>query len=476
MEDPWLPSHGPDTLPGASSDAACGGTGSPHGVPSVPRPSTGRLPPGRPQPPAPPEPTRSPERTDHPAPREPVLPAEASVPPVPPEAPEPPGPREPTAPASVAPAAADSAHAAHEAETEAPASGTVRFLAPSASAGEYAVLGAVALLGVVTGLVVVVSGAAGPSLAAVPYCLAALAPAAALGLRLLGRRGDTVAGPGGLVNRRLWTVRRIPWHEMTGFEVRAGRSGRSVVVLRRHGRPVILAAPAEGGRARDGSFGRRLQVLQTLAAAYRHEPPGLRERTPGGVRRTTVLLALLAVAPPALAAWSPWLDVRWPARHEAVGAADPCALARSELDRAAWRAASGSIPDFAGGSGQAGYWRRQSVPGVRRCWRQGPGRGVLAIELEVHTRSMLRSASSRAAAWMASERRPGDFRTIGHRRGRGGIEIQARTVQGDTTLMARRANAVLIARWTHGGAAGRDHGVGELSRIARAVLARLELR
>ncbi|XVQ12707.1 hypothetical protein ACQP1W_09165 [Spirillospora sp. CA-255316] len=345
----------------------------------------------------------------------------------------------------------------------------MQFRPPSATARERAALVAAILLGALLGVLILASGAAGPPWAAVPYCLAALTPAAALGLLLLDRRGATFAGPEGILNRRFWTTRRIAWHEVTGFEVRATRSGRSVAVLRRDGRPVTLAAPAEGTLARDGSFGERLQVLQTLAATYRHAPPGLRERTSGRTRRRTVLLSLLALVPLPLAAWSPWLDSRWPGRGEAVRASDPCALAGPELGQRSWRVPAGGF------AAPGGPWKRTSSPGTRRCHRERTGYGLLFMEFEVHQRRYLESATGRAASWMAYEREPGAYRPVREPRVRRGVEIQAKPGPGDTLLMARRANVVLTMQWVHDGAAGKDQGVSELARIAHTALERVAL-
>ncbi|MFC5749467.1 hypothetical protein [Actinomadura rugatobispora] len=348
--------------------------------------------------------------------------------------------------------------------------GTVQFRPPPATTGERAALAAAILLGAVLCALILASGATGPLWAAAPYCLAALTPSAALALLLLSRRGATLAGPEGIVNRGFWTTSRIPWHEMTGFEVRATRSGRSVVVLRRHAGSVTLAAPVEGALSRDGSFGERLQVLRALAAAYRHAPPGLRERTSGRTRRKTVLLTLLAFVPLPLAAWSPWLDSWWPGRGEALSVPDPCALAGPELGQGAWR-----VP-AAGSAGPGGPWKRTGHPGARRCQREQAGRGRLFMEVEVHQRRYLESASGRAASWMAYERGgPGAYRPVGDPHVRQGVEAQAKPGPGDTLLMARRANVVLTMQWVHGGAAGSDRGVAELARIAQAALGRVAL-
>ncbi|GAA2420785.1 hypothetical protein GCM10010191_35130 [Actinomadura vinacea] len=177
-------------------------------------------------------------------------------------------------------------------------SGTAEFRPPATPRERGALLAAL-LLGILA------TAAARPFWAGSPRCLAVFGPAAALGLLLLDRRGVTTAGPDGIVNERFGTVRRTPWREVAGFEVRGTRSGRVVRVLRRDGRPLTLAAPVNGPLARDPAFGERLRTLQTLAAAYRHAPPGLRERSSRRIRPRTALLTLLALVPPAVS-WTPW--------------------------------------------------------------------------------------------------------------------------------------------------------------------------
>ncbi|MFI0353478.1 hypothetical protein [Actinomadura sp. 9N407] len=185
--------------------------------------------------------------------------------------------------------------------------GTVEFRPAPAGRWTLAALCGLGLAGAALSWLILAEGPAGPLLYGLGYSVVLFAPAVAVGLVVIDRRGVTRVGPDGVQNTRFGRTRRVAWHEMAGFEVRTTLAGRSVRVRLREGRPVTLAAPVQGKAARDEDFGERMGTLQTLAATYRHAPPDLNARSSWRPRSRTSLLALLAAGPLLLAVWSPWL-------------------------------------------------------------------------------------------------------------------------------------------------------------------------
>ncbi|GAA3943649.1 hypothetical protein GCM10023085_26980 [Actinomadura viridis] len=179
------------------------------------------------------------------------------------------------------------------------------FRPPRVTRRERARLWTVAALGVTSGSFALWMGVDGPAvaLALLPFC----GPALVAGLVLLDLRSATRVGPAGIHDTRFGVTRSTAWHRTAGFEVRRTPSGRLIRVLRRDGRPLTLAAPADRTLARDHAFAERLDTLQVLAAAYRHAPLGVRVRTARGIRPRTVPPIVLALLPPLAGACSPWL-------------------------------------------------------------------------------------------------------------------------------------------------------------------------
>lgn len=131
---------------------------------------------------------------------------------------------------------------------------------------------------------------------------------------LLMFRGRTVIGPDWVSNHRITSERSASWEEIDEVVVLSGFGGRRIRLRITKDIGFELVAP----RGRDPLLDTVLEAL-TRAATPRTSNAGWVNLVLPGILAVQLVIAMVLQPP--------WLDARWPGRHEATRAPEACAVA-----------------------------------------------------------------------------------------------------------------------------------------------------
>ncbi|MBC6457052.1 PH domain-containing protein [Actinomadura sp. HBU206391] len=146
------------------------------------------------------------------------------------------------------------------------------------------------------------------------------------------RGGDTVVDAHGVTRRRGRLNVHVPWDQVARISFKAGAIGigHQLVLFRRSGRPVLLAAPPASVFTTKRELVARLEPI--YARAGLHRPRVAVRPVASGSRMAMVImngisvLVLGGITTWALFFTSPWTQAWWPGRDEASLLPDACSV------------------------------------------------------------------------------------------------------------------------------------------------------